>query len=844
MPVKIEPDVREVLERSRVEGSRLFLPAEQMERRLYTRVAKVLEALGGRWNRREGCHLFDRDVSSALGQGLDAGRVTSRKQDLGFFQTPAALVRRIVEMADIQAGQRVLEPSAGHGAIAEAVRSLHPDALLDCVELDPENATVLREKAFVVHEGDFLQTGGQWDRITANPPFSRGQDVQHIEHMFRCLAPGGVVVSVASAGIRYRSDRATEALRLLLDTTDSEVIDLPDGTFREAGTGVRTCIVKIHKPQERRMNQDKKREREQWLDEQILRLLERSPLTEKQLIKLAEQDLAAPEREVAPRLVVLLEAGKIQAAKRGRVVHYEMALPTSAETPENVVPLGLPLERMRSWALQRLANGPASWEELSLSLRGQFKITLAQAEEVLQGVEEDELIAPVSDEEGAPWQLAGPTPVDAPAAAPPEASSEASDANGPQTAESAPAEEPKVSLAEAFGAVAPEVVENPEALPSAAPAEPQAAPAAAAQPAAPAQDPDEPADIRRLRLDSVSQENARNLTKNASTLRSKIADGKDRIAGIKTDIKTWEKQLEKIYEELDPWAYGQLLRRDGAPPEQQPLPYAGDAPPPTQDAPPAPAASSSADPARLDIVAVPELKAISLWQPWASLIAAAGIDRAKGKTIETRDWQTNHRGWVAIHAAKQFRTEERDLCRQEPFKAALEIAGHGLDNMPRGQIVAVAQLEDVVATTAVGEISRIEAQFGDYGPDRFAWRLGTIIPVNPPIDCSGAKRLFRVDGEVLQRLQAQIREQRGKAAAEASAAAEPEPAASALESPVAPDVRLPVPPHTQDNPQPFSTETLPLPFTEPDASNGNGNGHSEPTPEQSQQLEPAEVSAN
>ena len=40
------------------------------------------------------------------------------------------------------------------------------------------------------------------------------------------------------------------------------------------------------------------------------------------------------------------------------------------------------------------------------------------------------------------------------------------------------------------------------------------------------------------------------------------------------------------------------------------------------------------------------MKAISLWQPWASAIAIGE------KTIETRSWWTPHRGALAIHAAK------------------------------------------------------------------------------------------------------------------------------------------------------------------------------------------------
>lgn len=41
------------------------------------------------------------------------------------------------------------------------------------------------------------------------------------------------------------------------------------------------------------------------------------------------------------------------------------------------------------------------------------------------------------------------------------------------------------------------------------------------------------------------------------------------------------------------------------------------------------------------------MKALTLWQPWASLIAVGA------KTIETRSWPTKHRGRIAIHAAQR-----------------------------------------------------------------------------------------------------------------------------------------------------------------------------------------------
>ena len=90
---------------------------------------------------------------------------------------------------------------------------------------------------------------------------------------------------------------------------------------------------------------------------------------------------------------------------------------------------------------------------------------------------------------------------------------------------------------------------------------------------------------------------------------------------------------------------------------------------------------------------------ISLHQPWASLIG-------NGKLFETRSWPTNHRGLLAIHAAKRFTPEARALLETEPFRTSLlpmvqdtltrpELFAWALERaLPFGKIVAVCRLAD------------------------------------------------------------------------------------------------------------------------------------------------------
>lgn len=125
------------------------------------------------------------------------------------------------------------------------------------------------------------------------------------------------------------------------------------------------------------------------------------------------------------------------------------------------------------------------------------------------------------------------------------------------------------------------------------------------------------------------------------------------------------------------------------------------------------------------------MRGFSLTQPWATLVAAGE------KGIETRSWSTAYRGEVLIHAAKRFPRECRELCWQQPFASAL-IRGKyvQLDELPRGVIVAVAELVRVDETKNVRDrISDQELAFGDYGPERFAWWLQRVRPLREPVPC-------------------------------------------------------------------------------------------------------------
>jgi hypothetical protein len=136
------------------------------------------------------------------------------------------------------------------------------------------------------------------------------------------------------------------------------------------------------------------------------------------------------------------------------------------------------------------------------------------------------------------------------------------------------------------------------------------------------------------------------------------------------------------------------------------------------------------------------IKAISLWEPWASLMAYGA------KICETRSWSTSHRGPLAIQAAKRWALPQREFCRHPRVRKRLEAAGiFAPDLLPRGMLVAVVDLVDVVSTDDLRDIlSPDELCFGDYSPGRFVWVTdpAKLVRLSPAIPCIGHQGLFEV----------------------------------------------------------------------------------------------------
>lgn len=135
------------------------------------------------------------------------------------------------------------------------------------------------------------------------------------------------------------------------------------------------------------------------------------------------------------------------------------------------------------------------------------------------------------------------------------------------------------------------------------------------------------------------------------------------------------------------------------------------------------------------------MKAITIWQPWASLLACGA------KQYETRSWATSYRGPIAIHAAKKNVLDTLALIpaqvKDEMKKHIEAMVGVKCENLPTGVVIATAELVNVwhiaqhpgTNIPRLGDyfVSRKEAALGDWTPGRYAWELANVKVLPEPI---------------------------------------------------------------------------------------------------------------
>ncbi|MEL4896325.1 ASCH domain-containing protein [Crocosphaera sp. Alani8] len=134
------------------------------------------------------------------------------------------------------------------------------------------------------------------------------------------------------------------------------------------------------------------------------------------------------------------------------------------------------------------------------------------------------------------------------------------------------------------------------------------------------------------------------------------------------------------------------------------------------------------------------VKAISLHQPWASLIAM-GI-----KHYETRSWSTNYRGQLVICSAKKNTKQQRLDYKSLASILDIDFTQNSWDSLPLGKAIATCDLTDCIKMTPefIEAQSEDEQLCGHWEHGRFAWKLDDISLISPPVPIKGQQGLWDV----------------------------------------------------------------------------------------------------
>lgn len=271
----ITPDVREVFTSGATYDGPAITITRQLSRDLWVGVKTVLLKLGAEFVRGGSTFEFesDQDARTIVMHACADGRVMSDAQSAGYVATPAALAEEIVSWygelrapLDRSRVLRVLEPSAGRGALLDAITRGGSDQSdwmhVTAIEPDERRARCLPNNAGVTtHVTTFeafaaLCPDETFDVIIGNPPFATpGHATLWADHLLLAwakLARGGRLVFIvpAIAGHPHAAStargKAAEVAALIAEHGTREELDID--AFAESGVRVATCVITLDKP--------------------------------------------------------------------------------------------------------------------------------------------------------------------------------------------------------------------------------------------------------------------------------------------------------------------------------------------------------------------------------------------------------------------------------------------------------------------------------------------------------------------------------------------------------------------------------------------------------------------
>lgn len=171
-----------------------------------------------------------------------------------FYATTKELGRKVWAKFKNTAPTRILEPSAGDGALLRAhpkwsSRSVYQFPSVDAIEIDITKHAALREEGVNVVGIDFLTftNGAMYSHIVMNPPFSQG--ARHVLHAWDVLWDGEIVAIINAETLRNPFSKERQMLcRLIEEHGDFEYIqDAFKGPEVVRETSVEVALVYLRK---------------------------------------------------------------------------------------------------------------------------------------------------------------------------------------------------------------------------------------------------------------------------------------------------------------------------------------------------------------------------------------------------------------------------------------------------------------------------------------------------------------------------------------------------------------------------------------------------------------------
>lgn len=223
----------------------------------YDEIKYIVEYIGGHWREKYKGFVFDDEVNIVKDKinyilGIKQFKLPDNvvfQIKNQFYPTPDWLAHDMVEYADIQKTDRVLEPSAGRGAILKYIAS--KTKYYYAVEYNKSNAKYLRDAGYRVNLTSFEKYSAtinkQFDKIIMNPPFANKMDLIHTTLAYNILRQGGRPISLIAENSLYYDRPITHKFNAFLKSCGATVTEIPHGTFKESGTNVDVVMITINK---------------------------------------------------------------------------------------------------------------------------------------------------------------------------------------------------------------------------------------------------------------------------------------------------------------------------------------------------------------------------------------------------------------------------------------------------------------------------------------------------------------------------------------------------------------------------------------------------------------------